>query len=146
MGEEDKEKKSEDLKRMVREEISKRTEGLGSRLERIADDLAKMERSGKAETKGMEEAERWILKDLHGIYGKFIDSQEKDKQRLREDLRRLVERKEYGNRVEGETFKTKVVEGNRVTIPEPDRELLGVEPGDLVQVSVRVLKKARDEG
>jgi len=87
------------------------------------------------------------VRKLFDSYQVSANREREDKKELMEMIRLAIQSKPVTDwkTMEGETFKTKVVEGNRVTIPEADRELLGVEPGDLVQVSVRVLKKAKDE-
>jgi len=84
-----------------------------------------------------------LRQEVVKAYQKFIEREWAEKREFIDMIRQGVQSRSVME--EGETFKTKVVEGNRVTIPEPDRELLGVEPGDLVQVSVRVLKKAKNE-
>lgn len=38
-------------------------------------------------------------------------------------------------------FKAKIAEGNRITIPKAEMEALNLNQGDLVQVSLRPLKK-----
>jgi AbrB family looped-hinge helix DNA binding protein len=45
---------------------------------------------------------------------------------------------------EGTTFTAKVMKLGRVTIPEPVRDLLNIEPGDIVEMKVQKKTPARD--
>lgn len=43
------------------------------------------------------------------------------------------------------TFKARVQSGGRVSIPEPERDALDIEEGDIVQTIVVPVKRSRDE-
>ncbi|GAB3030124.1 AbrB/MazE/SpoVT family DNA-binding domain-containing protein [Natronobiforma cellulositropha] len=43
------------------------------------------------------------------------------------------------------TFKARVQSGGRVSIPEPERDALDIEEGDIVQTIVVPVKRTRDE-
>ncbi|RKD97633.1 AbrB/MazE/SpoVT family DNA-binding domain-containing protein [Halopiger aswanensis] len=43
------------------------------------------------------------------------------------------------------TFKARVQSGGRISIPEPEREALDIEEGDIVQTIVVPVKRDRDE-
>ncbi|WP_276254187.1 AbrB/MazE/SpoVT family DNA-binding domain-containing protein [Halomontanus rarus] len=43
------------------------------------------------------------------------------------------------------TFKARVQSGGRISIPEPEREALDIEEGDIVQTVVVPVKRSRDE-
>lgn len=45
---------------------------------------------------------------------------------------------------EGATFAAKVMKLGRVTIPEPVRDILGIEPGDIVEVNIRKRTPVRE--
>jgi AbrB family looped-hinge helix DNA binding protein len=45
---------------------------------------------------------------------------------------------------DGTTFTTKVMKLGRVTIPEPVRDLLNIEPGDIVEMRVQKKTPVRD--
>jgi len=45
---------------------------------------------------------------------------------------------------EGTTFTAKVMKLGRVTIPEPVRDLLSIEPGDIVEMKVQKKTPTRD--
>jgi AbrB family looped-hinge helix DNA binding protein len=45
---------------------------------------------------------------------------------------------------EGTTFTAKVMKLGRVTIPEPVRDLLNIEPGDIVEMKVQKKTPTRD--
>ena len=42
-------------------------------------------------------------------------------------------------------FKTKVQSGGRISIPEAERDILGIKEGDIVQVVLALVKKKNDE-
>lgn len=41
-------------------------------------------------------------------------------------------------------FTAKVIESGRITVPDVEREALGIKPGDLVQVAIWKLKEGKE--
>lgn len=68
-------------------------------------------------------------------------------EKLRKDVEKLAKR--TGTAVDvargKSVFKAKVIEGGRLTIPEPERETLGIREGDIVQVSLEKIEKSNNE-
>ena len=42
-----------------------------------------------------------------------------------------------------ETFKTRVISNNRVTIPEESVEILKIKEGEIVEVSIKTIEKTK---
>ncbi len=59
---------------------------------------------------------------------------------IREEIPKIMENAAYAHAF----FKAKVGESGRVTIPTAERETLGIEEGDVVQVIVKPLEKKEE--
>ena len=60
-----------------------------------------------------------------------------DLQQIQDELRTVIFTVARNNAI----FKTKVQRGGRISIPEAERDVLGIEEGDIVQVILAPIKK-----